>query len=200
MLKTTLLASFICAVGLTSPAMAQHYPWLGSAGGAIGGYKILGTTPADDAPLLALTLDRNAHVTGNYDHALVKFDRVIRPDGSAVLMRRVTHPNYPNVFGYLPESWPLVGTKGIERVLAANGSVTATRDVIIPQWEIMAQPIPMNGPRVGTIVVQRDVMPDGSMRIAEAVTEPEPAVAVALLSAMEKGTNLPGQTFVVASR
>src|SRR6476646_6125777 len=181
MLKTTLLAGLACAVGLASPAMAQHYSWLGSAGGAIGGYKILGTTPADDAPLLALTLDRNAHVTGNYEHALVKFDRVIRPDGSAVLMRRVSHPDNPKVFAYLPPSWPLVGTKGIERVLAADGSVTATRDVIIPQWEIMAQPIPMNGPRVGTIVVQRDIMPDGSMRIAEAVTEPEPAVAVALL-------------------
>jgi len=200
MLKTTLLAGLACAVGLVSPAMAQHYSWLGSVGGAIGGYKILGTTPADDAPLLALTLDRNAHVTGNFEHALVKFDRVIRPDGSAVLMRRVSHPDNPKVFAYLPPSWPLVGTKGIERVLAADGSVTATRDVIIPQWEIMAQPIPMNGPRVGTIVVQRDIMPDGSMRIAEAVTEPEPAVAVALLRAMEKGRALPGQTFTVASR
>ena len=201
MLKTTtLLAGLACAVVLASPAMAQHYPWLGSVGGAIGGYKILGTTPADDAPLLALTLDRNAHVTGNYEHALVKFDRVIRPDGSAVLMRRVSDPNNPKVFAYLPKSWPLVGMMGVERVLAADGSVTATRDVIIPQWEVLAQPIPMSGPRVGTLVVQRDLMPDGSIRMAEAVTEPEPGVALALLGAMEKGTTLPGQTFTVASR
>lgn len=200
MRKTTLLAGLVCAVGLATPAMAQHYPWQGSVGGAIGGYKILGATPADDAPLLALGLDRNAHVTGNYEHALVKFDRVIQADGSAVLMRRVSHPDNPKVFAYLPKSWPPVGTRGIERVLAANGSVTATRDVIIPQWEILAQPIPMNGPAVGTIVVQRDIMADGSTRIAESVTEPEPAVAVALLGAMRRGTPLPGQTFTVASR
>jgi hypothetical protein len=200
MLKTTLLVGLACAVGLASPALGQHYSWLGSLGGAVGGYKILGATSADDAPLLALGLDRTAHVTGRYDHALAKFDRVIQPDGSAVLMRRVSHPDNPNVFAYLPKSWPPVGTRGIERVLAADGSVTATRDVIIPQWEILAQPIPMNGPRLGTIVVQRDLMPDGSMRIAEAVTEPEPAVAVALLGAMKRGTRLPGQTFTVASR
>ena len=198
--KTTLLVGLACAVGLASPAMAQHYPWLGSVGGAIGGYKILGTTPVDDAPLLALTLDRNAHVTGNYEHALVKFDRVIRPDGSAVLMRRVSLPGNPKVFAYLPQSWPLVATMGTERVLAANGSVISTRDVIIPQWEVLAQPIPMDGPRVGTIVVQRDLMPNGSTRIAETVTEPERGVAVALLGAMRKGTPLPGQTFTVASR
>ncbi|HMI95057.1 MAG TPA: hypothetical protein VK479_01005 [Micropepsaceae bacterium] len=200
MVKTTLLAGLVCAVGLASPAMAQHYPWEGSLGGAIGGYKILGTTPADDVSLLALTLDRTAHVTGRYDRALAKFDRVIRPDGSAVLMRRVSHPNNPKVFAYLPESWPPVGTMGVERVHAADGSVIATREVVIPQWQVLAQPIPMNGPRVGTIIVQRDLMSDGSMQIAEAVTEPEPAVAVALLGAMEKGRPLPGQTFIVASR
>jgi hypothetical protein len=200
MQKTTLLFGLAGAVGLASPAMAQHYPWLGSLGGAIGGYKILGSTPADDAPLLALSLDRTAHVTGRYDHALVKFDRVIQADGSAVLMRRVSHPDNPNVFAYLPKSWPPVGTRGTERVLAANGSVIATRDVIIPQWEVLAQPIPMDGPRVGTIVVRRDLMSDGSTRIAETVTEPERGVAVALLGAMQKGTPLPGQTFTVASR
>lgn len=179
--------------------MGQHLPWLGSLGGAIGGYNILGTTPADNAPLLALNLDRMAGVTGNFAHALVEFDRVIRPDGSAVLMRRVSDPSNPNVFGYLPKSWPAVGTKGIERRHAADGSVIAAREVIIPQWEIEAQPVPMSGPRVGTIVVQRDIMSDGSVQIAETVTEPEPAVAVALLEAIKQGRNLAGQTISVAS-
>jgi hypothetical protein len=89
---------------------------------------------------------------------------------------------------------------GVERVHAADGSVIATREVVIPQWQVLAQPIPMNGPRVGTIIVQRDLMSDGSMQIAEVVTEPESAVAVALLGAIEKGRPLPGQTFIVASR
>ena len=97
MLKTTLLAGLACAVGLASPAMAQHYSWLGSLGGAIGGYKILGTTPADDAPLLALSLDRMAHVRGNYEHALVKFDRVILPDGSATVLPGRTTFRYLSV-------------------------------------------------------------------------------------------------------
>lgn len=200
MLKTTLLAGLACSVSLAAPAMGQHLPWLGSLGGAIGGSAILGTTPADNAPLLALNLDRMAHVTGNYAHALVKFDRVIRPDGSAVLMRRVSDPANPNVFGYLPKSWPAVGMKGVVRLHAADGSVIATRDVIIPQQEIMALPIPMDGPRVGTIVYQRDIMSDGSVQVAETVTQPEPAVAVALLEVITKGANLSGRTFMVASK
>ena len=199
MLKTTLLAGLVC-IGFAAPAMAQLYPWSGSVGGAIGGYGILGTTPSDNAPLLALNLDRMAHVTGNYEHALVTFDRVIRPDGSAVLMRRVSDPRNPNVFGYLPKSWPGVATKGIERLHAADGSVISTREVIIPQSEVMSKPIPMSGPRIGTLVVQRDIMADGSVQIAAAVTDPEPAVAVALLAAIENGTNLPGERVQVASR
>jgi hypothetical protein len=183
--------------------MAQSFfQWAphASLGGAIGGYKILGTTPKDDAPLLAMSLDRYAHVTGDYSHALVTFDRVIRPDGTAVLMRRVTSRYYPNVFAYLPESWPAMGTLGTERVLAADGSVMATRSFIISQYEIMRHPIPMDGPPVGTLAFQRDVMPDGSMRYAAAVTEPAPNVALALNGWMSNGYNLPGQTFVVASR
>lgn len=200
MMKMALLSGLACAAGLTAPAMGQHLPWLGSLGGAIGGYNILGTTPADNAPLLALNLDRMAHVSGNFTHALVAFDRVILPDGSALLMRRVSDPRNPNVFGYLPKSWPAVGTKGIVRLHAADGSVIATREVIIPQWDIEAQPIPLSGPRVGTIVVERDIMSDGSVQIAETVTEPEPAVALALLEAIKTGKNLSGRTFAIASR
>ena len=199
MLKTSLLFGVACAIALTGPAMAQLYPWSGGVGGAIGGYNILGTTPSDNAPLLALNLDRMAHVSGNYANAIVQFDRVIRPDGSAVLMRRVSDPNNPNVFGYLPKSWPGVGTKGIERVHGADGSVISTQEVIIPESEVRSQPIPMDGPRVGTLVVQRDIMSNGSVQIAESVRAPEPAVAVTLNEAMERGTNLAGQTFKVAS-
>jgi hypothetical protein len=219
MRKTTLLAGLACAVLLTAPAMAQYHPWYGSSwsgpsrwyesfgypwsgtlGGAMGGTGILGTTPSDNAPLLALNVDRNAHVSGNYQHALVKFDRVIRPDGSAVLMRRVTDPRNPNIFGYLPKSWPLAATMGVERVHAADGSVTSTRDVIIPESEIRERPIPTGGPKVGTLIVERDVMSNGAVQIAETVTEAEHPVAVALLGAMENGTYQSGQTFVVASR
>jgi len=179
MLKRALLAGLVCAVGFGTLVVAQLYPWTTWLGGAIGGYGIPGVTRADNAPPPTLNLARTADATGNYYHDLVKFDRVIRPDGSAVLMRRVSDPKNPNVFGYLPESWPGVSTKGVERVHAADGRVVATRDVIIPQSEVMSRPIPMNGPRIGTLVVQRDVMADGSIQIAEAVTEPEPAVAVA---------------------
>lgn len=200
MFTRTLLSGLACAVGLTVPAMGQHLPWLGGVGGAIGGSVILGTTPADNAPLLALNLDRMAHVTGDYSHALVKFDRVIKPDGSAVLMRRVIDPANPNVFGYLPKSWPAVGTVGIARLHAADGSVIATRDVVVPPREILSRPIPMDGPRIGTIVYQRDIMSDGSVQVAETVTEPEPAVAVALADAIAKGTDLSGRTFRVAFR
>jgi hypothetical protein len=202
--KTTLLIGLACAVGLAAPAMGQSFfqSWAphASIGGAIGGYKILGTTPKDDAPLLALTLDRQAHVFGNYSHALVTFDRVIRPDGTAVLMRRVTHPYNPNIFAYLPESWPGVGTLGTERVLSASGSVMSTRSVILSQYEILRHPIPMDGPAVGTLAFQRDVMPDGSMRYAAVVSEPEPNVALALNGWIQRGERLPGQTFAVASR
>lgn len=198
MLKTSLLIGFACTVALTVPVMGQLYPWSAGFGGAIGGTTILGTTPADNAPLLALNLDRMAHVSGNFDHAIASFDRVIRSDGSVVLMRRVTDPRNPNVFGYLPKSWPAVGTKGIERIHGPDGSVIATRDVIIPEWEVRSQPIPTDGPRIGTIVVQRDIMSDGSVQIAESVKGAEPAVAVALNEALEKGTNLTGQTFRVA--
>jgi hypothetical protein len=191
MIKTTLLAGLACtigcAIGFTAPAQALYLPWDAGVGGAIGGYKIVGSSRADDAPLLALTLDRNAHVTGRYDRAVVKFDRVIRADGTAMLMRRVSHPNYPNVFAYLPKSWPGTGAWGVERVHAADGHVIATRDVIIPQFEIERQPIPMNGPQVGTIVASRDIMSDGSTQLALGVRESEPGVAVALLGAMGEG-------------
>jgi hypothetical protein len=220
MRKTFLLAGLACAVLITAPAMAQHdtwygsssgsawsgssygYPWSGSAGGAIGGYGILGTTPSDNAPLLALNIDRNAHISGNYQNALVKFDRVIRADGTAVLMRRVTDPRYPNIFGYLPKSWPLAATMGVERVHSADGSVTSTRNVIIPESEIRDHPIPMDGPKIGTLVIARDIMSNGAVQMAATVIEPEPSVAVALLGSTEHGTTyyVPGQTVVVASR
>lgn len=195
MLKTTLFIGLTCTVALTAPAMAQLYPWSRGVGGAIGGNVILGTTPADNAPLLALNLDRMAHVTGNYDHAIASFDRVIRPDGSVVVLRRVTDPGNPNVFGYLPKSWPGVGTWGIERIHGPDGTVIATRHVVVPESEVRSQPIPMDGPPVGTIVVQRDIMSDGSVQIAETVKEAEPPVAVALNEAQETGSNLAGQTF-----
>jgi len=198
MAKTTLLIGLACTVAITAPAMAQLYPWSTGVGGAIGGSVILGTTPADNAPLLAVNLDRMAHVTGNFEHAIASFDRVIRPDGSVVLMRRVTDPRNPNVFGYLPKSWPAVGTRGIERIHGPDGTVIATREVVIPEWEVRSQPIPMDGPRAGTIVAQRDIMSNGSVQIALSVKDAEPAVAVALNEALEKGSNLTGQTFRVA--
>jgi hypothetical protein len=214
MRKTTLLAGLACAVLMTAPAMAQThpwygsswsesrsqygYPWSGSVGGAIGGYGILGTTPSDNASLLAFNVDRTAHISGNYQNALVKFDRVVQADGSVVLMRRIIDPRYPNVFAYLPKSWPLVATMGVERVHAADGSVTSTRNVIIPESEIRDRPIPTEGPKVGTLVVERDIMANGSVQLAETVAEPEHPVALALLDSLEKGISPHGRTFVAA--
>src|SRR5262245_4176073 len=134
--KTT-LAGLACAIALSAPAFGQGlgYPWSPHAalGGAIGGYSILGSTPRDNAPLSALYIDRFAHVSGNYTRAIAQFDRVIRPDGSVVVMRRISPPNDPNRFDYLPDSWPGVGAIGKENILDSGGKVIATREVIIPE-------------------------------------------------------------------
>jgi len=78
--------------------------------------------------------------------------------------------------------------------------VWLARDVVIPRQEILAQTIPMDGPWIGTIVYQRDIMSDGLVQVAETVTEAEPAVVVALLDALTKGTNRSGWAFTVTSR
>lgn len=186
MYKTT-LAGLACAIGLATPAFAQHLEqWAPSAslGGAIGGYGILGSTSHDNAPLWALYIDRYAHVTGNYKNAIAKFDRVIKPDGSVVIMRRVSQIGHPDVFGYLPKSWPGVAAIGKERIIGADGKVIAEREAIIPQDQIMAAVMPTDGAPVVTLAFERNIMADGRQFVVASAQQADPGVALALL-----GTN-----------
>ena len=96
MLYKTTLAGLACAIGLSTGAFGQHLEqWAphASLGGAIGGYGILGSTSHDNAPLWALYLDRYAHVTGNYSKAIVKFDRVMKPDGRLIFIEHGSAPD-----------------------------------------------------------------------------------------------------------
>ena len=206
MMKKMLLAGSACALLLSAPAFGQSFPqWAphASLGGAIGGYAILGTTKYDNAPLAALGLDRWAHVSGNYTNAIAKFDRVIRPDGSVYLMRRVASTWNPNYYAYLPSSWPAVGALGKERVMDASGRMVAERDVIIPQYQIMESGIPMDGPPVATLAFERTIMPDGSTFVTASAQNPEPGVAVAMLGnqpGLRVSTPVAGTSVAVASR
>jgi hypothetical protein len=151
-------------------------------GGAIGGYSIVGASRADNAPLLALYLDRSAHVTGNYTNAVVKFDRVIRPDGTVQILRRVSPPNNPNVFAYIPRSWPGVAAVGKERILGADGRLVAEREVLIPESQIMQAGIPnTGGPVIATLAFERDVMPDGRRIVTASIQQPDPGVELAVI-------------------
>jgi hypothetical protein len=184
MLYKTTLAGLACAICLATPAFAQHLEqWAphASLGGAIGGYGIIGATPRDNAPLWALYMDRYAHVTGNYKNAIAKFDRVIKPDGSVVIMRRVSQINHPEVFGYLPKSWPGVAAIGKERIIGADGKVIAEREAIIPQSQIMAAVMPTDGPPVVTLAFERNIMSDGRMVVTASAQPADPGVALALL-------------------
>ena len=207
MLKKTSLVGLACAIWLISPAFGQSfgYPWAphASLGGAIGGYGILGTTRYDNAPLWALSLDRYAHVSGNYTNAVAKFDRVIRPDGSVAIMRRISAPYDPNAFAYLPDSWPAVGAVGKERVMDANGRMVVERDVIISQYDIMHAGIPMDGPPVATLSFERNLMPDGTRTVIATAQNPEPGVALALAgspTSVRYGTLVPGTSVALASK
>ena len=184
MLQKTSLACLACLIGLSAPAFGQHLEqWAphASLGGAIGGYGILGSTSHDNAPLWALYVDRYAHVTGNYTRAIAKFDRVIRADGSVVIMRRVSQINHPEIFGYLPKSWPAVAAIGKERIIDASGKVIAEREAIIPQSQIMAARMPVDGPPVVTLAFERNIMADGSAVVVASAQEADPGVAIALL-------------------
>lgn len=198
MLYKTTLAGLACAIGLSTGAFGQSLEqWAphASLGGAIGGYGILGSTSHDNAPLWALYIDRYAHVSGNYKNAIAKFDRVMKPDGTVVIMRRVSQPGHPQVFGYLPKSWPAVAAMGKERIMDASGRVIATREVIIPQSQIMMARVPKGGPQVATLTFERNILPDGAMVVTASAQEADPGVAVALLGpdpALGKG--LPWET------
>ena len=184
MLQKTSLACLACLIGLAAPAFGQSLEqWAphASLGGAIGGYGILGSTSHDNAPLWALYIDRYAHVSGNYTRAIAKFDRVILPDGSIVIMRRVSQIGHPEIFGYLPKSWPAVAAIGKERILDASGKLIAEREAIIPQSQIMAARMPVDGPPVVTLAFERNIMPDGSMVVMASAQDADPGVAVALL-------------------
>jgi len=206
MLKKTLLAGLACGLLLSAPAFGQSFPqWAphASLGGAIGGYAILGTTRYDNAPLAALGIDRWAHVSGNYQNAIAKFDRVIRPDGSVVLMRRISSRWNPSYYAYLPSSWPGMGALGKERVMGANGRMVAERDVIIPQYQILASGIPMDGPPVATLAFERTIMPDGTTFVTASAGNPEPGIAIALLGnepALRLGIPVASTSVAVASR
>jgi len=195
MLYKTSLLGLACAIGLSTAAFGQGFgiPWgpHASVGGAIGGYSILGSTSHDNAPLWALGLDRYAHVSGDYRRAIVKFDRVVRSDGSVLMMRRVSAPNHPEVFGYLPQSWPGVGAIGKENIIDASGKVIATREVIIPQSQIMTARMSMAGPQVATLSFERNIMPDGAFVVTASAQSPDPGVQYALL-----GTNNPDIAFI----
>jgi hypothetical protein len=184
MLHKTSLACLACIIGLSAPAFGQSVEqWAphASLGGAIGGYGILGSTAHDNAPLWALYIDRYAHVTGNYTRAIAKFDRVIKPDGSVVVMRRVSQIGHPEIFGYLPKSWPAVAAIGKERILDASGKLIAEREAIIPQSQILAARMPVDGPPVVTLAFERNIMADGSIVVMASAREADPGVAIALL-------------------
>ena len=200
MLKKTSLAALACTIALSAPAFGQSFPqWAphASLGGAVGGYGILGTTRYDNAPLLALGVDRYAHVTGNYKNAIAQFDRVIKPDGTAVIMRRISPASNPDQFVFLPSSWPAMGALGKERVMDASGRMVAERDVIISQYQIMAAGIPMSGPPVATLAFERTVMPDGTAIVTASAQDATPGVALALAGNTRPGYGIPWQ---VASR
>ena len=181
----TFLAGFACAIALSAPAFGQGLglPWAPHAalGGAIGGYGIIGASRKDNAPLSALYMDRYAHVTGNYTRAIAKLDRVIRPDGSIVVMRRISPPNDPTRIDYLPNSWPGVGVIGKENILDSGGKVIATREVIIPEFQIMAAGIPNSGPPLATLAFERNILADGRAVVTARAEQPNPGVAVALM-------------------
>ena len=206
MLYKTCFAGLACAIGLSTVAFGQSMPqWApyASLGGAIGGYSILGSSAHDNAPLWALYLDRYAHVTGNYKNAIVKFDRVIKPDGSVVIMRRVSAPRHPEVFGYLPKSWPGVAAIGKERLMDGSGRVVAEREVLIPQSQLMTARIPMDGRPVATLAFERNIMPDGAAVVIASAQEADPGVAVALLGndpVLGKGITWDNRSVAVASR
>jgi hypothetical protein len=209
MLKKTTLVGLACAIALTAPAFGQSFPriaWAPHAalGGAIGGYAILGATVHDNAPLWALNINRFAHVTGNFTDAVAKFDRVIQPDGSVVLMRRISSPANPDVYAYLPRSWPPVGAIGKERIMDASGRMIAEREVIIPQFQILAAGIPTDGPRVATLAFERSLMPDGTMFVTASAQNPDPNIAIALLGnqpALREALRVsPSPTIAVASQ
>ena len=169
----------VCAIGFTAPAFGQGGQY--SLGGAIGGRAILGASVYQNAPLSALWIDRQAHVFGNYRNAIAKFDRVIQPDGSVMVMRRISDPHGdPSKFSYLPTSWPGVGAMGRERVMDASGNIVAERNVIISQYQIMAAGIPIDGPRIATLDFERTVMPDGTSFVTASAENPDPGVALAL--------------------
>jgi len=184
MLYKTTLAGLACAIALSAPAFGQGLlPWSphSALGGAIGGYSILGSSPKDNAPIWALYMDRYAHVTGNYTRAIAQFDRVIRPDGTVVVLRRISPPSDPRVFGYLPNSWPGVGALGTERILDSGGRVIATREVIIPEFQIMAAGIPNSGPPLATLAFERNILADGRAVVVARADQPNPGVALALM-------------------
>jgi len=199
MLYKTSLAGLACAIGLSTAAFGQGFgiPWAPYAGvgGAIGGYSILGSSRHDNAPLEALYLDRYAHVSGNYSRAIVKFDRVVRWDGSVVIMRRASQPGHPEQFGYLPPSWPAVGAIGIEHVRDASGRIVSDRTVVIPQSQVMAARIPVDGPPVVTLAFERNIMPDGAMVVTASAQPADPGVEYALL-----GTQHPDRYFAGIGR
>jgi hypothetical protein len=203
MLKNTFLAGLACVIGLTAPAFGQGMSPQGGVGGAIGGTTILGTTRYDNAPLWAAYTDRSAHVSGNYKNALAKFDRVIRPDGSVMVMRRISPPWNPNDFAYLPTSWPAVGALATERVMDTGGNVVSQREVIISQYQIMNAGIPTNGPQVATLSFDRNIMPDGRTVVVASAQPADPGVAVALAEpALRQGApwQVGSSSVAVASR
>ena len=118
-------------------------------------------------------------MTGNYKTAIAKFDRVIRPDGSVVIMRRISARSNPNAFAYLPSSWPAVGAMGKERVMDANGRLVVERDVMISQYDIMRAGIPMGGPPIATLAFERNIMPDGTTVVTASAENADPSVALA---------------------
>jgi len=199
MLNKTILTGLACTIGFIAPAFGQGGNF--SMGGAIGGNMILGETRHDNAPLSALWIDRQAHVTGNYKNAVANFDRVIRPDGTAMIMRRISDSSNPSGFAYLPNSWPPVGAMGKERVLDASGRTVVERDVIIPQFQILAAGIPMNGPPIATLAFERTIMADGTSFIVASAQNADPAVALALARSPDGlGRGIPYRGTTLASR